>query len=222
MNILEAIKSRQSVRAYLPQQVEEEKIHRLLEAARFAPSGVNTQPWQVAVITGQAKARLQQRLEAAYRSGEAAQMDYQYYPDEWLEPYKSRRRDCGLKLYGSVGIGRDDKQAQIDQRAANFRAFDAPVMLMFFMHKTMSTGSYLDYGMFLQSLMLAAMEEGLATCPQASVTEYPEIVREELGYGTDTVLVCGMALGYADSSAPINRYRTERQAVDNFCRFFDN
>lgn len=221
MEIIEAIKSRHSVRAYLAKEVEQEKIDRVLDAARFAPSGVNTQPWQVAVVRGESKQKLQQELESAFRSGEQPQMDYQYYPDGWEEPYKARRKSCGLKLYGAVGIGRDDKQKQIDQRAANFRAFDAPVMLLFFMDPIMSTGSYLDYGMFLQSVMLAAAGEGLATCPQASVTEYPAIAKEQLGYPEDSVLLCGMALGYEDESAVINQYRTERESVDGFTRYFD-
>lgn len=221
MNVIEAIKQRHSVRAYLPREVSPERIERILDAARYAPSGVNTQPWQVAVISGQSKQRLQQRLEAAFRDGETSRMAYQYYPDAWEEPYKARRRECGLKLYGTLGIGRDEKQRQIDQQAANFRAFDAPVMLLFFMDPIMSTGSYLDYGMFLQSIMLAATEEGVATCPQASLAEYPHIVKEELGYPDDAVLVCGMALGYADEQAAVNSYRTEREAVEGFTRFFE-
>lgn len=221
MNVIEAIKKRQSVRAYLPRAVEPEKLLRILDVARYAPSGVNTQPWQVAVVGGATKERLQQQLEAEYRRGEPARMDYQYYPERWEEPYRARRRACGLKLYGAVGIGREDTERQLDQRAANFRAFDAPLMLFFFMDPVMSTGSYLDYGMFLQTLMLAAVAEGLATCPQASVTEYPEIVKKVLEYPEDSVLVCGLALGYADERHPINDYRTEREKVESFTRFFN-
>lgn len=221
MNVIEAMKQRQSIRAYQQRAVEPEKITRILDAARHAPSGVNTQPWQVAVVSGQSKQRLQQRLEAAFREGATPQIAYQYYPDAWQEPYKARRLACGLALYGALGIARDDKQRQLDQRAANFRAFDAPVMLLFFMDPVMSTGSYLDYGMFLQSLMLVAVEEGLATCPQASIAEYPQIVKQELGYPEDAVLVCGMALGYAAGGDIINSYRTAREPVEVFTRFFD-
>ncbi len=201
--------------------MEPEKIQRILDAARYSPSGVNTQPWQVAVVSGQTKQRLEQRLERAFRDGDKSQMAYQYYPSGWEEPYKARRRACGLALYGVLGIGREDKQRQLDQQAANFRAFDAPVMLLFMMDPIMSTGSYLDYGMFLQSVMLAAEEEGLATCPQASLAEYPQIIKEELGYTEDSVVICGMALGYADTKAVINSYRTERESVEAFTRFFD-
>lgn len=221
MTVTEALKQRQSIRAFLPRAVEPEKLQRILDAARYAPSGVNTQPWQVAVVSGESKLRLQQKLEAAFRNGEKSQMAYQYYPVSWEQPYKARRLACGLALYGALGIERDDKLRQLDQQAANFRAFDAPVMLLFFMDPTMSTGSYLDYGMFMQSLMLAAVGEGLATCPQASLAEYSRIAKEELGYPDDAVLVCGMALGYADEEAVVNSYRTDREAVESFTQFFE-
>jgi nitroreductase len=221
MNVIEAITERQSIRAYQEREVAPEVITRILDVARHAPSGVNIQPWQVAVVSGQSKQQLQQRLETAFRHGEPSQMAYPYYPSVWQPPYKARRLACGLALYGALGIAREDKQRQLDQQAANFRAFDAPVMLFFFMDATMSTGSYLDYGMFMQSVMLAAVEEGLATCPQASLAEYPQIVRDALGYPDDAILVCGMALGYADEGAVINSYRTEREPVESFTRFFD-
>jgi nitroreductase len=221
MNVTEALKKRQSIRAYLPREVEAEKIRRILDAARHAPSGGNLQPWQVAVVSGQSKQRLQQRLEQACRSGEPPQMAYQFYPVDWEEPFKGRRLACGLQLYNALGIERGDKERKLDQWAANFRAFDAPVMLLFFMAPTMETGAYVDYGIFLQSVMLAAEEQGLATCPQAALAEYPQIVKQELGYGEETIVVCGMALGYADEAAAINGYRTEREAVEGFTRFFD-
>ncbi len=220
MNVIEAIKQRQSIRAYQQRAVEEEKIHRILDAARHAPSGGNLQPWQVAVVSGETKQRLQQRLEAACRNGEAPQMAYQFYPCEWNEPYQARRRTCGIQLYSAVGIERGDREGKLDQWAANFRAFDAPVMLLFFMDAGMEAGAYIDYGIFLQSLMLAAEEEGLSTCAQAALAEYPAIVKQELGYPEKSVLVCGMALGYAVREAPINGYRTEREEVEGFARFF--
>lgn len=221
MNISEALLKRKSTRAFLERAVEMEKIKRILAAARHAPSGVNTQPWQVAVLTGGQKLKLQQRLEQAFRTGMKRQMDYPYYPDRWQEPYKSRRKACGLQLYGALKIGRDDKQRQLDQWAANYRAFDAPVMLLFFMDPVMEKGSFIDYGLFLQSVMLMAVEEGLATCPQAALAEYPEIVKEMLGYPAESILLCGMAVGYEDADAPVNGYRTPREDVEAFTRFFD-
>lgn len=221
MNIKDALIQRKSTRAFLNKSVSQDAIMRILDAARHAPSGTNTQPWQVAVVTGNKKLELQQKLEAAFRSGTKAHMDYQYYPVEWIEPYKSRRRTCGLQMYSTLEIGREDKQKQLDQWAANYRAFDAPVMLLFFMDEVMETGSYLDYGMFMQSIMLAAVEEGLATCPQAALGEYPDIVKKALGYSENSILLCGMALGYEDAQAKVNSYRTMREPVDSFTRFYD-
>lgn len=196
-------------------------LKKILDVARHTPSGVNTQPWQVAVVTGNKKVSLCALMENQFRNNVKGKMDYSYYPDEWIGPYRARRKSCGLQMYSTLNIGRDDKQRQLDQWAANYRAFDAPVVLFFFLDQVLKTGSYLDYGMFLQSIMLAAVEEGLATCPQAALGEYPEIVKRELGYPLDSVLIGGMALGYEDKEALINSYRTDRLAVDEFTRFFD-
>lgn len=221
MTLFEILQQRKSVRAYLDNSVEKEKINALLDAARHAPSGVNTQPWQVAVVTGNAKQKLQTKIETAFRAGDKGQAGYTYYPTQWVEPYKSRRKDCGLLMYKTLKIERTDTQRQTDQWAANYRAFDAPVMLLFFMDADMQTGSYMDYGMFLQSVMLAAVEQGLATCPQASLADYPEIIKSELGYADNKILLCGMALGYEDKSAAVNSYRTTREEVALFTDYFD-
>ncbi len=220
MNVTEALKTRKSTRAFLDKAVESEKITAILDAARHAPSGVNTQPWQVAVVSGKAKQSLQEKIEATFRGGDKGKADYGYYPTEWKEPFTSRRKACGLLMYKTLEIKREDKERQMDQWAANYRAFDAPVMLLFFMDSAMQHGSYMDYGMFLQSVMLAAVEQGLATCPQASIADYPEIIKSELSYGDDTVLLCGMALGYEDTDALVNSYRTEREEVDSFTQYF--
>lgn len=221
MDVKQALLQRKSTRKFLDKPVDRELITNVLEAAGHAPSGVNSQPWQVAVVSGEKKRQLQQLLEEAFRSGVAKHMDYQYYPTEWKEPYKSRRKATGLQLYSALGITLYDKQRQQDQWAANYRAFDAPVMLLFFMDKGMQTGSFLDYGMFLQSLMLAAVEQGLAACPQAALAEYPNIVKQCLGYPEDSILICGMALGYEDTEAQVNSYRTPREPVGSFTRFFE-
>jgi nitroreductase len=221
MNVSDALRARKSTRAFLDREVEQEKIERLLKAAGHSPSGVNTQPWQVAVVSGARKAALCARMEETFRSGQKGQMEYQYYPLEWQGAYRDRRKACGLQLYTTLKISRDDKQRQLDQWAANYRGFDAPVVLFFFIDRIMETGSIFDYGMFYQSVMLAAVEEGLATCPQASLAEYPDIVKQELGYGDDTMLLCGMALGYEDTEAVVNSYRTPREKLESFVRFFE-
>ncbi len=220
MTIKDLLTTRHSTRAFLDKPVAQETITELLSIARLAPSGANTQPWQVAVLTGTSKQHLADALVSAFENGEKSTPDYAYYPTDWQPPYIDRRRRCGLQLYQSLNIERGDKAAQKAQWAANYRAFDAPVMLLFFLDKAMQTGSYLDLGLFLQSLMLAATEQGLATCPQAALAEYPEIVKTKLGYPADSQLVCGLALGYEAVDAPVNQYRTERIAVDEFTRFF--
>ena len=220
MNVTEALEKRKSTRAFLDKAVEKKKIDAILEAARHAPSGVNTQPWQVAVVTGETKEKLQKKIETIFRSGDRGKADYSYYPEQWEAPYKDRRKACGLLMYSTLDIKREDKKRQMDQWAANYRSFDAPVMMLFFLDSIMQKGSYMDYGMFLQSIMLAAVELGLATCPQASLADYPEIIKTELGYADDTVLLCGVALGYEDTGALVNSYRTPREDVESFARYF--
>jgi len=221
MNLFETLKLRKSVRAYLDQPVEKEKINAILDAARHSPSGANTQPWHVAIVMGKTKQKLQDKIETAFRAGDKGKADYSYYPTEWTDPYKSRRRECGLLMYQTLKINREDTQRQMDQWVANYRAFDAPVMLLFFIDDLMQKGSYMDYGMFLQSVMLAAVDLGLATCPQASIADYPEIIRSELGYPENKILLCGIALGYEDKKAIVNSYRTTRENVTSFTDYFD-
>ena len=221
MTVAEALKLRKSTRSFLNKQVDVEIIQRILDAARHAPSGVNTQPWQVAVVSGAKKHELEKAMEDAFNNGVKGKMDYQYYPSEWQEPYKGRRKACGLQLYSTLQIVREDKARQKQQWLANYRAFDAPVALFFFMDSTMETGSFLDYGMFLQSVMLAAVEEGLAICPQAALGEYPQIIKEKLDYPAESILICGIALGYEAKEAVVNSYRTPREEVDSFTKFFE-
>ncbi len=220
MNVQKALEERKSVRAFLDKAVEVEKINAILGSASHSPSGANTQPWQVAIVMGKTKQKLQEKIEKTFRQGDKGKADYSYYPDEWVEPYKTRRVKCGLQMYTTLNIKREDKDKQLNQWAANYRAFDAPVMLLFFLDKHMQTGSYIDYGIFLQSIMLSAVEQGLATCPQASLADYAEIIKSTLDYAADDILICGMSLGYEDKDALINSYRTPREAVETFTRYF--
>jgi len=221
MKVQEALLERKSVRAFADKTVEKEKIVTILEHAKHAPSGVNMQPWRVCVVSGRRKRRIEERTIRAFGNGTAANMDYRYYPDEWVEPYRSRRKAVGLKMYSALGIGKEERTKMAEQWKANYRAFDAPVALYFFLDRRLATGSFLDYGMFLQSVMLAATELGLGSCPQAALAEYPDIVREELGIGEEQLLVCGMALGYEEPDAAINGYRTERIPLEEFVTFHE-
>ncbi len=221
MIVSQALQKRKSVRAYLDKEVTKAEIEALLNLAKHAPSGVNTQPWKVAVLTGKSKIDLQKKLLKAFEDGAERDMDYQYYPLEWKAPYTKRRAACGLQLYQAVDIKKEDKEKRLKQWAANYRSFDAPVMLFFYMDDVMQTGSYLDFGMFLQSLMIAATGEGLATCAQGALAEYSTVVKETLNIPKDTILLCGMALGYEDTNAAVNGYRTPRLDLEEFVSFHD-
>lgn len=219
MEVTDALRARASTRAFLDRNVPRDRIEAILDAARWAPSGVNIQPWQVAVVQGETQARIGRDIIAAREAGVSPNPDYDYYPREWVEPYRGRRKACGLALYGALGIGREDREQQKAAWYANYRFFDAPVGLLFFLDRELGQGAWIDMGLFLQSVMLAATHHGLATCPQAALAEYPDIVREILGYEQRYALVCGMALGYADPDAPVNGFRTEREPVDAFTRW---
>ncbi len=221
MDVKTALLNRKSTRAFLNRDVSIDKINEIIEQSKTAPSGVNTQPWQVAVLSGESKENLCNKFEKAFRSGQKGSMDYKYYPVEWKSEYKERRKECGLLLYSTLEIGREDKERQINQWAMNYQAFNAPVILLFFIDKTMEKGSFMDYGMFIQSIMLSAIEHGLATCPQAALGEYPDIVRSELPEYQDKLVLCGLALGYEDKDHIVNSYRTTRESLDSFVNYYD-
>ncbi len=216
MHTLDAITSRQSFRAYLAREVSQATITKILNTARWSPSGANMQPWRVAVISGVSKQRLGDAILAARKSGMESVPDYQYYPTKWFEPYVQRRKTTGLALYSALGIDRDDKQARFKAWDHNYHFFGAPVGLLIFIDRRLARGSWMDIGMFIQSIMLAAQAEGLATCPEASVAEYPDIVRDILGIEHSWSFACGIALGYADKEAAVNNYRTTRVEVEEF------
>jgi len=218
----QALQSRRSVRAFLPTDVPDALVLHLLELAARAPSGTNTQPWQVHVLKGEALAQLVQLAQACFNDPQAlaAQPEpYDYYPKHWVSPYLDRRRKVGFDLYALLGIAKGDKEAMHRQHARNYCFFDAPVGLFFTIDNILSQGSWLDYGMFLQSLMIAARGHGLDTCPQAAWLSLQGVVTSFLELDDSKQLVCGMALGYADEAAIENRLLTERVAATEFARF---
>ncbi len=220
----EAITSRRSIRAFLPTPVPKETIVEILRVASRAPSGTNTQPWKVHVLTDAAKERLSAAIRAAFDDpAERARHteEYAYYPTQWQSPYVDRRRKVGWDLYGLLGIGKTDKERMHAQHGRNYAFFDAPVGLIFTIDRVMQQGSWLDYGMFLQNVMVAARARGLDTCPQAAFTQFHRIIEAQLGLGPDEMVVCGMSLGYADPDAVENTLVTEREPVEGFTRFHD-
>lgn len=220
----EAITSRRSIRAFLPTGVPRETVEDILRVASRAPSGTNTQPWKVTVLTGQALQRLAARIRSAHDDPQARAShteEYAYYPTEWRSPYVDRRRKVGWDLYGLLGIGKADKQRMHDQHGRNYTFFDAPVGLIFTIDRVLQTGSWLDYGMFLQNVMVAARARGLDTCPQAAFTQYHRLIAEELQLPAQEMVVCGMSLGWADPQAVENTLVTEREPVAGFSRFLE-
>jgi nitroreductase len=218
----EAIVSRHSIRAYSNREVPQSLVSKILAVSARAPSGTNTQPWKVYALNGADKTALCDKVSAAFNDPEVAALSkeaYSYYPAKWTSPYIERRRKVGWDLYSLLGIGKADKTRMHDQHLRNFTFFDAPVGLIFTIDRIMGQGSWLDYGMFLQNIMVAARGYGLDTCPQAAWNSYHEIIRAHLGCGEEEVLVCGMALGYADPSAIENSLITEREPVENFVKF---
>ena len=222
-NVTAAITTRHSIRAFLSTPVPRKVVEDILSVARRAPSGTNMQPWWVYVVTGEGKNRLSDALVKAHDGGASAWTpEYQYYPNDFQEPYKSRRRKVGWDLYGLLDIERGQKEKMHQQHGRNFRFFDAPVGLMFTVDRELKIGSWLDYGMFIQNVMLAAREKGLHTCPQAAFTGHHQVIRECLPIPDEQSLVCGMSLGYADPDAIENSLITEREPVDSFTRFIDS
>ena len=224
LDVEEAITSRHSIRAFLPKPVPRELLERVLAVASRAPSGTNTQPWNVYVLTGAAKEALSQRVLAAYDDPEEREMhteEYAYYPTEWKSPFIDRRRKVGWDLYGLLGIAKTDKTRMHLQHSRNYEFFGAPVGLMFTIDRIMRQGSWLDFGMFLQSVMVAARGLGLDTCPQAAWTPFHRIVMPAIGAPANQQLVCGMSLGYRDPDAIENTLMTEREPVANFVKFIE-
>jgi nitroreductase len=219
-----AITSRRSIRAFLPKPVAREDIEAMLEVAARAPSGTNTQPWKVYVLTGATRDRLSEEILRAHNDAELRREhaeEYDYYPREWVSPYIDRRRKVGWDLYSLLGLARENKAGMHAQHGRNYCFFDAPVGMIFTIDRIMQQGSWLDYGMFLQNLMVAARGRGLDTCPQAAFTQFHKIIAEVLQLPPNEMVVCGMSLGYADPDRIENTLVTEREPVSSFAKFID-
>jgi nitroreductase len=224
-----AIESRFSCRAFLRDRpVPRAAIEDILRVASRAPSGTNTQPWRVYVLQGASRDGLVDKVCAAHDAiyadpSLAAQYteEYAYYPEKWVSPYIDRRRENGWSLYGLLGIAKGEKDKMHAQHQRNFRFFDAPVGFMFTIDRILGRGSLMDYGMFLQNIMVAARAHGLHTCPQAAWNGSAKIILPHIGAGESEMLVCGMALGYADLDAQVNQFHTPREAVAGFTKWVE-
>jgi nitroreductase len=223
-----AITSRMSARAFTAQPVPRQTLTELLQVASRAPSGTNTQPWKVYVLQGNSRNTLCEKVCSAHDAIRANpelatqyREEYDYYPEKWVSPYIDRRRENGWGLYGLLGIGKADKDKMHLQHQRNYKFFDAPVGLMFTMDKVMGRGSLVDYGMFLQNIMVAARGHGLHTCAQAAWNGFGKIILPHIGAGPDEMLICGMALGYADETDVVNTFKTPRVPVEEFTHWLD-
>ncbi len=216
----EAIISRRAIRGFLSTPVETAVVADILQVASRAPSGTNMQPWRVWVTSGDALDTMTSELiEAHGDKDHPRQQAYRYYPEPIPEPFLSRRRKLGWELYGLLGIKRGETDKMHHQHGKNFNFFGAPVGMIFTIDKRLEIGSWLDYGMFLQNIMIAARGRGLHTCPQAAFAPYPKIIRAHLDIPGSEVVICGMALGYADMGATENQLETTRVPLDEFVRF---
>lgn len=217
-----AIRSRRAVRGFLPDPVDPALLRHLIDLAAQAPSGTNMQPWKLRVIGPKTRARLEEALIASLDSPDLpAAEEYRYYPETFREPYLSRRRKVGWDLYGLLGVVRGDKAGMRRQAEANLRFFDAPVALMLTIDRDLEIGSWIDLGMFLQNLLIAAQGHGLDSCPQAIFARFHPVVRRELAIPEQEIVVCGIAIGKADPDAPANRLVPEREPVESFTTWLD-
>jgi nitroreductase len=216
VNALSSMTERRSVRAFLPQPVDPQTLHELLVSARLAPSGANLQPGSFVQVQGGARESLSNALVQAWVNGQAEAEDYDYFPNPMPMTLRRRQVAAAQALYGALGVARDDRAGRDAQFERNFRFFDAPVALVVTLEHGFGSGGYMDLGMTLYGLMLAAQAKGLATCAIGAMASYPSLIRQHLGLNEGSVIVCGMALGYADPEAPVNQTRTERCSLDTY------
>jgi nitroreductase len=221
ITVEEAIRGRKSTRAYLKKPVPREIIARILTTAGRAPSGSNIQPWKVYVVDGKARDDLVADLLHRYDTVGEGTREYEYYPVKWYEPYLARRRACGWGLYSTMGITREDKAGMNAQRRQNYEFFGAPTAFVFTIDRQLEKGSWLDTGMFIQSIMIAARQFGLETIPQAALANFHAVLRDRLAIPQEEMVICGMGIGYPDLDAKVNSFTTEREPLENFVTWLD-
>ncbi len=217
MELTEAVASRYSARAFKSTPVSKDTIDRLLTRSAQSPSGGNLQPWHVYALSGSPLSALIDDVASRLPQNPGGEpSEYSVYPDKLKEPYRTRRYRCGEDLYASIGIGRDDKMGRLMQFAKNLDCFGAPVCLFFAIDRCMGQNQWAHLGMFMQTLMLLAREEGLHSCAQEAWSVWHETVARHIALPPELMLYCGLALGVADDQAPINQWRTDRAPLDQW------
>ncbi len=222
MEVLEAIKNRYSTRAYINKPVSKDIVYRLLDIARFAPSGHNAQPWEVAVLSGKTKDSISKKLIEAVKNGYERNYDFNFGSKETPEFIKMRKNECNIRVFKHKNIDpKNDKEALLEHILENFRFFGAPIVLLLMRDKQLGDESFVDLGIFAQTIMLAALDFGLASCPQTSITAYADILHKELDIPKEKMFVMSLTLGYPDGDAHINKLRMDRAGVDDFTAFYE-
>lgn len=217
--VADTLRARRSTRRFLPMPVARETVAELLKLASTAPSGTNAQPQKVYALAGEALKKFCDAVHKSFDTLGGEPHEYEYYPAQWTEPWLSRRRKLGFDLYNAVGIAKGDKARMKAQTGRNYLFFDAPVGFIFTQSRHLARGMFLDQGIFIANLVIAAQARGLASCVQTAWAEFPASVHRALGIGEDEIVVAGMALGHADPAAPENTLRTEREPVEGFTDF---
>ena len=221
MNIKEAIEKRFSVRAFTKEVPDIETIKAILKTAGTAPSGGNIQPWKVYVLTENAKNELSKKTLYNFDNGVQEDIEYDIYPKPLADEYKKRRYECGADMYNALAIGKDDLDSRFKQIRENYNFFGAPLGMIITIDKSFGKNGWGHVGMFLENLWLSAIDHGLGICLQESWSIYPKTVKEFTKHPDNEIVWCGVAVGYEDSSNPINQYRTKREDLDSFVKFID-
>lgn len=212
-----AITTRRSVRAFLRDKpVPKDLVEHILDVSARAPSGTNVQPWHVTAVAGAARDNVCAAVHAKRDGGGAQEMGYNYYPVEWFDPYVSRRRKLGWDMYGLLNIAKGEREKTYKQHGRNFDLFDAPVGLFFHMDERFERGSFIDMGLFIENVMISARGNGLDTCPQAAWVDYSDTVKDLIRIPSNHILICGMCLGYEDTSEVVNELYSEREPASAF------
>ena len=218
--VSEAIKKRHSARAFTDRDVDIDTVKSIIQIAKQSPSGVNTQPWNVYVLSGDARDKLVNEATSRYDQGKMDGQEYLVYPKEMPDWYKERRRAVGWAMYGAIGIEKGDTEKMMAQGRKNYEFFGAPVGIFITVKNCVGPNGWGHVGHFIQNVCLLAIENGLATCLQEAWAELPKLVRQNVDYPEDETLWCGIALGYEDETDPVNQFRTEREDLENFSKFF--
>jgi len=216
LQLIDAIQSRKTIRQFTDQHVSKDTVLEILEIAKWAPSGGNLQPWSVQVLAGDPLKALIANIREKHQNSVVETPEFDNYPPDLKDPYKTRRRVVGQALYDLIGVPRHDTPGKMRQLAKNYEFFDAPVGMFFVMDRQMEIGQYTDLGMFMQNIMLLARDKGLHTCPQLAWSRWPETLSKVLNVSDEERVFCGMALGYMDEGAIINELQSERAALEDF------